>query len=74
MVIRPLRNSDHVVVTFSIYLSSNSQRHAPIHRIAYEYSRADWNGLCNHLRSVLWEDIFKLSASAAFSDFVSGFR
>ena len=38
------------------------------HRIAYDYSRADWDGLRDHLRDVLWEDIFKLSASAAASE------
>ena len=39
------------------------------HRIAYDYSCADWDGLCDHLRDVPWEDIFKLSASAAASEF-----
>ena len=28
-----------------------------------------WFGLCDHLRDVPWEDIFKLSASAAASEF-----
>ena len=37
--------------------------------MAYDYSRADWDGLCDHLRDVLWEDIFKLSGSAAASEF-----
>ena len=37
--------------------------------MAYDYSRADWDGLCDHLRDVPWEDIFKLSASAAASEF-----
>ena len=37
--------------------------------MAYEYSRVDWDGLCDHLRDVTWEDIFKLSASAAASEF-----
>ena len=40
---------------------------APFHRIAYDYSRADWDGLLDHLRDVPWEDIFKLGASAAAS-------
>ena len=43
---------------------SNSQQDIPFHRIAYEYCSADWDGLHGHLRAVLWEDIFKLSASA----------
>ena len=35
------------------------------HHVAYDYSCADWDGLRDHLRDVPWEDIFKLSASAA---------
>ena len=34
-------------------------------RIAYDYSCVDWDSLCDHLRDVLWEDIFKLGTSAA---------
>ena len=37
--------------------------------MAYDYSRADWDGLRDHLRDVQFEDIFKLSASAAASEF-----
>ena len=37
--------------------------------MAYNYSCADWDGLCDHLRDIIWEDIFKLSASAAASGF-----
>ena len=65
MAFPPLENSDHIVVSVSIDFPSNSQRDAPFHRIAYDYSRADWDGLRDHLRDVPWEDIFKLSASAA---------
>ena len=65
----PLGNSDHVVVSVFIDFPSNSQRDAPFHRIAYDYSRADWDGLRDHLRDVPWEDIFKLSASAAATEF-----
>ena len=35
----------------------------------YDYSHADWDSLCDHLRDVPWEDIFNLSASAAASKF-----
>ena len=65
----PLGSSDHVVVSVSNDFPSNSQRDALFHRIAYDYSRADWNGLHDHLRDVPWEDIFKLGASAAASEF-----
>ena len=40
-----------------------------IHCITYEYSHADWDGLCDYLRDVPWEDIFKLGASTAASEF-----
>ena len=37
--------------------------------MGYDYSPADWDGLREHLRDVPWEDIFKLSVSAAASEF-----
>ena len=49
----PLGNSDHAVVSVSIDFPSNWQRDTPFHRIAYDYSRADWDGLCDHFRDVL---------------------
>ena len=69
MAFPPLGNSDHVVVSVSIDFPTNSQQDAPFHRIAYGYSRADWDGLRDHLRDVPWENIFKLGASAAASEF-----
>ena len=69
MTFPPLGNSDHVIVSVSIDFPTNSQGDAPFHRIAYDYSRADWDGLRDHLRDVPWEDIFKLGASAAASKF-----
>ena len=64
-----LGNSGHVVLSVSIDFPSYSQRDAPFHRIAYDYSCAGWDGLRDHLREVPWEDIFKFSASAAASEF-----
>ena len=69
MAFPPLGNSDHVVVSVSIDFPTNSKQDAPFHRIAYHYSRTDWDGLHDHLRDVPWEDIFKLGASAAASEF-----
>ena len=69
MAFPPLGNYDHVVVSVSIDFSSNSQRDAPFLPLAYDYSRADWDGLRDHLRDVPWEDNFKLGASAAASEF-----
>ena len=37
--------------------------------MAYNYSCAACDGLHDHLRGVPWEDVFKLSASAAASEF-----
>ena len=65
----PLGNSDHVVVSVSIDFPSYSQQDAAFHCIAYDYSRDDWDSLHDHLRDVPWEDIFKLSASGAASEF-----
>ena len=59
MAFSPLGNSDHVVVSVSIDFPSNSQRDALFQR----------DGLLDHLRDVPWEDVFKLSASAAAIEF-----
>ena len=69
MAFPPLGNSDHVVVSVSIDFPTNSHWDAPFHRIAYDYSHADCYDRCDHLRDVPWEDIFKLGASAAASEF-----
>ena len=37
-------------------------------------SRADWSGLRDHLGDVPWEDIFKLGASVAASEFCQWVR
>ena len=69
MAFTPLGNSDHVAVSVPIDFPTNSQRDAPFHRIAYDYSLADWDGLRDDLRDVPWEDVFKLGASAAAREF-----
>ena len=61
----PLGKSDHIVVLVSIDTPSNSRWGSMFHRIAYYCSCADWYGLHDQLRDVLWEDIFKFFASAA---------
>ena len=70
----PLGNSDHVVVSVSINFSSNSQWDALFHCISYDCFHADCDGLCDHLRDVPWEDIFKLLVLLLLLvNFVSGF-
>ena len=61
-----LGNSDHVFVSVSIDFPIKSKQDTLFHRVAYDYSCADWD---YHVRDVPWEDIFKLSASAAASEF-----
>ena len=48
----PLANSDHVAVSVSINFPSNSKQDAWFHCIDYNYSCADWDPLCDHLREV----------------------
>ena len=69
MVFPPLRNSDHVFVSISIDFPMNSKQDALFQCIGYSYSLTDWDDLHDHLRDVPWEDIFKLNASAAASEF-----
>ena len=72
MAFPPLGNSDHVSV--SIEFLSNAQPDAMFHCIANDYFHAHWDGLHGHLRDVPWENIFKLSASAAASEFCEWFQ
>ena len=36
------------------------------HCITCDYTCADWEGLCDHLRNVPWENSFKFDASGEF--------
>ena len=74
MAFPPLGNSNHAVVSVSIDFPINSKQDTPFHRVAYDYSRADWDGLRDHLRDAPWEDIIKLSATAAVSEFCEWVR
>ena len=69
MAFPPLGKSGHVISSVSIDFPSYSQRGAPFHRIAYDYSLADWDGLRDYLRDIPLEHIFKFSASAAASEY-----
>ena len=48
MAFPSLGNSDHFIDLVSIEFPTNSQRDGPFHCIAYNYSRADWDGLYDH--------------------------
>ena len=69
MTFTPPGHADHVVDSVSIDSLSNSKWDSLFHHIVSDYSFPDWDGLCDHLIDVPWEDIFKLSASAAASEF-----
>ena len=73
MAFPPLGNSDHVVVSVSIDFPTNSQRDAPFHCIAYDYSHADWNGLCDHLEMFHKRISLKSVLLLLSVNFVSGF-
>ena len=68
MAFLPFGKSGHVVVSVSIDFPTNSKWDALFHCKAYDYSQAGWDGLCDHLRDVIWEDIFKLGASAVATE------
>ena len=64
-----LENSDDIIVSVSINFPSYSQQDTLFPCIAYDYSCADWDGPHDHLRDAPWEDIFRLSSSAAGGEF-----
>ena len=69
MTFSPLGNSYHFVVSVFIDFPINSKQDALFHCISYDYSHANWDAFCDHLRDVPWENIFKPSASVAASEF-----
>ena len=48
-------------------LFQSTNQDDPFNCIAYDYSRPEWDNLCNLLRDVPWEEIFKLSVYDAAS-------
>ena len=57
------------VVSVCIDIPTNSKPDVPFHRIAYDSSCANSDGLRDHLIDVSQDDIFKLYASPAASKF-----
>ena len=42
-----------IIIAVSVTIDFlNSKQDAPFHHVAYNYSRADWDGLRDHLRDV----------------------
>ena len=48
MAFPPFGNSDHVAVSVSIDFLSHSQQNSLFNRIAYGYSQANWDGVCDN--------------------------
>ena len=63
----PLRNSDHVVVSVFVDFTSNSWNVCFIAELM-TILKLILDSLCDHLRDLSWEDIFKLGVSAASSE------
>ena len=62
-----IRDCDsHSRTLLDLFISSDA---SICSKITYNYSRAGWDDLHGYLRDVPWEYIFKLSASAAASEF-----
>ena len=57
------------MVSVSVDFAVTSEKDAPYHRKAFDYSRADWDGFRDHLRDVPWNDIYKYGASRAACEF-----
>ena len=74
MAFPSLENFSHLVVSVSIDFPINSKQDTPFHRLAYDYSRADWDGLCDHLRDVAWRISLNSVPLLLLVNFVSGFR
>ena len=74
MAFPSLENLSHLVVSVSIDFPINSKQDTPFYRIAYDYSRADWDGLCDHLRDVAWRISLNSVPLLLLVNFVSGFR
>ena len=63
-------NSDHIGISVSIDVLSNSKGDTTFHCTAYSYSCADWDGLRDHLRKISLNLVLLL----LLLNFVSGSR
>ena len=55
----------------SVFVNSvvSSEKDAPYHRKVLDNRKADWDGFCDHLRDIPWNDIYKYGPSKAVSKF-----
>lgn len=71
VVFPPLGNSGQSCC--NIDFLSNLEGDVHFLLIPFDYYRAYWNGLCNHLRDIPWTNIFKLCACVTASEFCNCF-
>ena len=64
----PLGKSDHMVVSVDLSFAVKSTNEHPYHHTVYSYSKADCDGVRDHLRDVPWLDIFKHESTYAAKD------
>ena len=62
----PLGSSDHVAISTDLF--SNSKGDALFYCSTYDYSSANWNGLCDHLRNFSMGETFARFAAADNDD------
>ena len=67
LLLTPLENSAHVVVSVSIEFLTNSNQDALSHCMAYNYC---CTGLVDHLRDVPWEDISKFRVQVGIDVYI----
>ena len=57
-----------------IFLSQTKKQDIPFHRVPYDYSRADWDGLRDHLKDVHGRITLNSVHLLLLVNIVSGFR
>ena len=66
MAFPPLGSSDHVEISADLF--SDSKGDALCYCSTYDYSSANWNGLCDHLRNFSMSETFARFAAADNDD------
>ena len=65
LILTHVGKSDHMVVGVDMQFVVKSTNEHPYHRTVYSHTKADWNGLIDHLRDMPWLGIFKHDATYA---------
>ena len=67
----PFGNSDHVLVSVDISVSSPASYDSPIHRTLYSFDRGDWDSFRDFIRDAPWNEIFELKAEQCAAEIAS---